>query len=454
MNKEIYDLVIIGAGTAGCMAAYNAAKKGLEKIALIDRKEKESIGRKICGDGIGVKHLDFLEQLGFPIKEQEVISNLVTTAHIVSPNKEKDFSIPTQGKLAIIKRHKFGQLLLKQALEQNVKLFDNCYFKSLIREKNRIHVKVLLKNKQIMTLETPLVIDASGFNSKIRNSLGGFSKFSKIHDDEQYYCYREICQIEKLDDYFQNSAIFEFSFEKTRGGYIWFFSKGDNVLNMGTGVPKKWMNETPPKKIYKNNIASRFKIKKILDYGGGFVPTRHPLPSHVKNNLLLTGDAGAIVNPLHGGGLSASIASGYLAGEIASKKIPNEEIKEEDLWEYNLQLVERYGKRYSMLDLYRLLLQNISDKELNHAFEEEYLPLGMIFYAREYSLLLNLSQQLAEVWSTIPNKKFQLLAEKIVEIDELMNQYPEKPSEITSWAEQYHQAYESYKDAISFDSKY
>ena len=129
--KDSFDVVIIGAGTAGCLAAYSAAKEGLGKIALVDRKTKEQIGNKICGDGIGTKHLKFLEELGYPINENEVIQNLAQMAHLVSPDKETNFSIPIQGQLAIIDRHKFGQVLLNETLNEKITLFEKSTFSSL-----------------------------------------------------------------------------------------------------------------------------------------------------------------------------------------------------------------------------------------------------------------------------------------------------------------------------------
>ncbi|MHA1881042.1 MAG: FAD-binding protein, partial [Candidatus Heimdallarchaeota archaeon] len=44
MMKSNYDLVVIGAGTAGTLAAFAAKEEGLENVLLIDRKSRENIG--------------------------------------------------------------------------------------------------------------------------------------------------------------------------------------------------------------------------------------------------------------------------------------------------------------------------------------------------------------------------------------------------------------------------
>ncbi len=447
--SENFDVVVIGAGTAGCLAAYAAAKEGLRKIALIDRKPQKLIGKKICGDGIGTNHLDFLQNIGFPIKENNILANVVKTARIISPDKKKEYTLPVQGQLAIINRHQFGQTLLEETLNLGVKLFANTTFKSLKRETNNLKIQLVKDGTEAITISAPLIIDGSGINSKIREELGEFDETAQLKDEEQYYCYREVCKIEAAPEKYVDSAVFEFSFDLTKGGYKWFFSRGNNEYNMGTGIPKSWIKKASPKDIYQSDMKNRFSEIKLIDGGGGFVPTRHPIPSHVKDNIILTGDAGLIVNPLHGGGLSPSLASGYIAGKIAATQVPNEKLTEGDLWIFNKKINERYGLRYSILDLYRILLQNIPDEELNDALHKEYLPLGNIFYAREYEILMKLSIKLGEIWKQLPNPRFNRLPEFIEKVYDCTNQYPQTPEELDGWAKEYREIYASYYSLIA-----
>jgi len=53
---EKFDVVVVGAGTGGCLAAKTTAEAGL-KVCLIERKKREEIGEKICGDAMGEHHL-------------------------------------------------------------------------------------------------------------------------------------------------------------------------------------------------------------------------------------------------------------------------------------------------------------------------------------------------------------------------------------------------------------
>jgi geranylgeranyl reductase family protein len=447
-QMESFDLIIIGAGSAGCLAAFKAAKEGIKKIALIDRKRKDLIGRKVCGDGIGTKHLFFLQSKGFPIRQNKVKLNTIKKAHIIAPDPNIKKVINVVGQLSIIDRLKFGQTLLNTALfEESIKLFDNHIFQDFKRKNGEVVISLRNKDKQL-SIKAPLIIDASGFNSKIRKGTNSFKNIATAANTEQYYCYREICEIPDVPSHYKDAAIFEFSYEKTRGGYMWFFSRGNNQWNMGNGIPKYWIKEISPKNTYEKFMISRFSNAKIIEGGGGFVPTRHPISNHVDDNIILVGDAGLIVNPLHGGGLSPSIASGYKSGKLAAEAITNQTLTKQDLWSFNFQLIERYGKRYSILDLYRLFLQNIPDSELTHAIKNDYLPIGKVFYARKYKKLMNLSRQLGLIWKDLPNQRFNLLPQAIEEIYDLTNSYPEDANLIDAWSQKYRAIYDKYQSQI------
>ncbi len=56
-----YDVIIAGAGTGGATTAYTLAKRG-HSVLLIDRKERDGIGEKTCGDALGSHHINELRE--------------------------------------------------------------------------------------------------------------------------------------------------------------------------------------------------------------------------------------------------------------------------------------------------------------------------------------------------------------------------------------------------------
>jgi len=51
MTTHEYDVVVVGAGTAGCYAAATAADAGLS-VAVLERKSESEAGHIACGDAL------------------------------------------------------------------------------------------------------------------------------------------------------------------------------------------------------------------------------------------------------------------------------------------------------------------------------------------------------------------------------------------------------------------
>ena len=81
-----YDVIIVGAGTAGTTTAYTLGKKG-HSVLLIDRKSKDKIGEKTCGDALGTHHLMHLSDIiDLPSPPKPVIENRVHGLELIAPD--------------------------------------------------------------------------------------------------------------------------------------------------------------------------------------------------------------------------------------------------------------------------------------------------------------------------------------------------------------------------------
>jgi len=52
---QSFDIIIVGAGTACCLAGMTAAEHD-SKVLMLDCKDFKDIGKKICGDAIAAHH--------------------------------------------------------------------------------------------------------------------------------------------------------------------------------------------------------------------------------------------------------------------------------------------------------------------------------------------------------------------------------------------------------------
>ena len=86
---EKFDAIVVGAGTAGCLAAKTLAEKGL-KVCLVERKNREEIGEKICGDALGEHHL---KTLGLEKPQGGELEKRIEGIRIFSPDQNTIFNI-------------------------------------------------------------------------------------------------------------------------------------------------------------------------------------------------------------------------------------------------------------------------------------------------------------------------------------------------------------------------
>ena len=86
VNKNEYDVVIVGAGPAGASAAYFNAKAG-KKVLLLD---KQTFPRdKVCGDGITGKALSLLHEMELDEEIKNIKEISSKGVKIYAPNKKE-----------------------------------------------------------------------------------------------------------------------------------------------------------------------------------------------------------------------------------------------------------------------------------------------------------------------------------------------------------------------------
>ena len=89
ISKLNFDVIVVGAGTSGAIAARFAAQQGL-KVCLIDSNTRSEIGNKVCGDGVLTTIFDFLHIS--PPKGDEFLS-LKRGFRLYSPDQKSSLTI-------------------------------------------------------------------------------------------------------------------------------------------------------------------------------------------------------------------------------------------------------------------------------------------------------------------------------------------------------------------------
>lgn len=455
MENKFFDVIIVGAGTGGTTAARFTAKKGLN-VCLIDRKKREDIGDKICGDAVGNEIFDILK-INHP-KDKE-LSCHIKGAKLYSPNLKKCINLVDPKQTGyIVNRLEFGQRLLNEALDAGVnKFLDKTMVLDLLYKNGTINgVQIKLENGEKADLRANIIIDASGFYSPLRKKVKSSLIEKDVLREDSILCYREIVKFSPKDQEVQDPEYITLILdqEKAPGGYIWYFPKNESSVNIGIGAFMDYRGKV--KDLYKMNVYNEFiKTSKvdILSSGGGVVPVRRPLWSCADNGFMLVGDSACQVNPLHGGGIDPSMRAGYHAANSAVHAIENNNNSINELWDYNYNVMTSFGAEFASLDLLRIVLQSLSNKDLNFGLERDLLTGEEILeISTSGELNLSLVNMAVKAFKGISNPNLLLdlnyLRIRMNEISKLYKNFPKNLNQFSNWKEKVIEIYDKIKKMI------
>jgi len=444
-----FDVIVVGAGTGGSIAARFAAEKGL-KVCLIDRKDKNEIGNKICGDAVGTEIFDFLN-INHPKNEE--FSCRIKGAKLYTPDRKKciDLTDPKQAGL-IINRLEFGQRLLKEAINSGVdKFLDKTIVLDLLYDHKMVNgVKVKLNGGEKVDLHSKILIDASGFYSPLRKKIRSTLIEKDISKEDSILCYREIVKFSPHDLKIKNPDYITIILnqDKAPGGYIWYFPKNESSVNIGLGT--YMYNKGKVKSLYRQNVFNEFiktSTYEIISSGGGVVPVRRPLWSCADDGIIFIGDAACQVNPLHGGGIDPSMRGGFYAAKTAADAIEKDDFSINALWDYNYSVMTSFGAEFASLDLLRMTLQVLSNAELNFALKQDLFSSEEILeISSTGELEIPLLDMVSKAFKGISKPNFLLdlnyLRIRMNEISKLYKNFPMEIDHFSEWKNRAIQIYE------------
>jgi digeranylgeranylglycerophospholipid reductase len=280
------DVIIIGAGPAGAIAAQVLSDAGISTLIL---EKKKTVGYpNHCGEGISHHVLDFL---GVDAQKEWVVKTMRGTK-IFFPNRGF-LSYPE--KSYCIDRTLFDQELVTQATEKGAHVLLTQRVMSITKYGNKWYVTTARGE----TFTCRYLIAADGATSSVRKFFG-----------MQIYCIGAVqykfAPIEQFeDDYF----IF-FNNEKHHPGYAWIFARGFEIsIGLGgTGNIKQKVEN------FLTSLGIDPTKKKSVHHGGIPHPAR-PVTIALPG-VLFVGDAGGFICPLTGGGIIGALMSGKIAGEV------------------------------------------------------------------------------------------------------------------------------------------
>jgi digeranylgeranylglycerophospholipid reductase len=321
-----YDIIIIGAGPGGALAAYHAVKKGV-KVLVIDKKSE--IGKPVrCGEAIISTLLD-----EYQIKpNSRWISNHISTIRAIS-SKGRTIQFKTITKGYILDRTNFEKMLISRAEDQGA----NVMLRTTVTGLSKKGIEVYeADSKNRSSINGRIIIGADGVESRI-GRWAGINTTLELKDIGVCAQY----QLRNVD--LDTDTVELYWGEKySPGGYAWAFPKNDDLSNVGVILPGHF-NYTA-QKVLDKFVKLRAPKSKVVNSIVGCVPETIPPKSLVSNNVILVGDAARVSIPVTGGGIGNAMFTGRAAGELAGKIVKNN-MDLEELSKYNDQVHANISKR-------------------------------------------------------------------------------------------------------------
>ena len=357
-------ICIIGGGPGGCAAALRLAQLGGEAILL----EKAVFPRdKVCGDALSGKVMRTLERL-----DAELAAAVKTDARsmpswgvtFVAPGGRSlrvPFSRTTglgEAPGAILPRKEFDDLLFQRVSGlPGITVLQG----AADSYERTAEGWTISTGDGKTTIAAGIVIDCSGANSSFARRMGKLPLEPRHHAAgvRGYYS-----GVKDLDA----QGFIELIFLKDLlPGYLWVFPLPGGRANVGLGLRSdvvkkrrvdlkalltKLLAEHPQ---LKDRFAHAALDGDIQGMGLPLASKRHPLSG---DGYLLVGDAGHLIDPFTGEGISHAMISGVHAAEVAHEMLTGNDVSASAAKHYDERVWKRLGKELAI----STRLQALADK--------------------------------------------------------------------------------------------
>ncbi len=446
MSREVdYDAIVVGGGPAGSICAFTLARKG-HSVALLDKKKRDRIGDKTCGDALDKQTVDLLkENLGIDEPHGKEVSDIIRYMSIAANNIDNKATLTAPG--YVVDRLEYAKRLLDLCEKEGVTIIPQAPVRDIIVENNQLCGVVFYQGNEKKSLKAHLTIDASGSYAVIRKKLPESMRYNgiiskEISPDMVWPTYREIIELNEGVKYHQWKNEIVLLYEKSIPipGYFWIFSKGDNQLNIGIGWLKSEKNMPPLKEAFLKEMKKYYSqdMYRVLKSGGGQIPIRPPFDTLVFNGGALVGDAACLVHPTTAEGHGPALESGYYCALACDYALSKGDYSDNSLWQYNRQIMNHLGEKHAIGLLIRQFLENIGSNGLEYLIRKQFFTNeDLDKLVRGQKIKLSVFEQLKRVFRVFPKwgsiLSLQRMIKSIDVVKQIYSQYPENPNELEKW---------------------
>jgi len=311
--KELYDIIIIGAGPAGSYLASHLSSE-MGNVLLLDKRFDDSNSKKEkpCSGLVAIPAQHFLKEMLLTNENGLLAIPRELTIRVIDAKHRK--LLHQKEKIYNINRYVMEQNLLS-VVPNHVEILKNAVFIDCIEMADNLKEVILKVDGKVKKIYTKILVGADGANSRVRKKillLDSIDKYTGIewfirYDTNKVSPYFNIITDNRLTDY-----------------YMWAFPKNGELLIGGI-----FKNITNPKEIPPLLVDILKDLKIIegeIEIAGMWA---HPilraskqreLISDNRNGIYLIGEAAGFICPTSAEGYSYAFSSALKLAEVLNDK--------------------------------------------------------------------------------------------------------------------------------------
>lgn len=302
-----FDVVIVGAGPAGGLAAVTASKAGLRTLLV---EKHPQIGEPLCcAEGISLCGLND----NIPVDRSWVCAD-IERCYLESPGGNVvQFDHPDAG--YVLSRRRFEQGMADIAASQGCEVVTSAEAVGLVNgAADRFSGIRLLESGREYSVAAKVIIAADGIESMVARWAGIDTLLPTDQmDSAAQFLFDGVPELDP------SRMEFYFDTEVAPGGYAWVFPKGNNLANVGIAVAPVVAGSRKAMPMLREFMKKRFgnltptPLKRTV----GGIPEFCGRKFMLRKNVMVTGDAARLLDSITGAGIANALWSGRLAAEAA-----------------------------------------------------------------------------------------------------------------------------------------
>ncbi|MFL7871208.1 MAG: NAD(P)/FAD-dependent oxidoreductase [Anaerolineales bacterium] len=427
------DVIVVGAGTAGCYFSWQLGLAGY-KVLILEAKTLTNLGKHI-----EIFHMDKIrfDEFGIPHPTGDELIHTEEIGYNWSPDlKVKQ---PVRYTIYVMHMPSFIQRMQSYARQAGATILEHARVSGVIVQDGKLCGVSGQFEGSDFEARAPLVVDASGLAAAVRTRLPdefGVENQPVPANDCFFVCLEYRDEIPAGFPTGSNSYLFHKAF--------WNKSYADGAI-LGIGQPHSfeyaWNKHMEWREEYFGDPGVKLFTRQ------GVIPYHRPPFSLVGAGFMAIGDAANQNKPFSGEGVTSGFTACKIASEVAINCLEKGDFSRESLWAYNLRYFRGQGAKFAGGLAQLPAVAELTWADVNFLFRQEIIFSSADFEEmnNNYEILMGTGKMLKIAlglfWGVLTGqfsvtslKKFLSISGKAGKLKAHYLQFPESSLGFAEWA--------------------